>query len=346
MTAQGLEWGSVLLLFGSFTGVVIALGSAWRAPENTANFFLVAFLISCAFGIILKFLDQSNYIDSLPYLHGWNHPIGILRPPLFYLYIFYALRQTRFHVRSLLHLLPSVLMIIYLVPWFSFDAGSKLRSIFGLIYSTVYLFLSLYEYRSQSDQPGVAPDLKRWVKLLLIGYAIFLVTAVSTFIVDQSRTTSYIIYQVLSILIIVVCARLLQFPSTKRMPEKYGKSALSETDKENYMAIIRTLMVEGQLYAKETFRLADLAKSAGLSEHSVSQVINEKTGVSFSDFVNQFRVEKARQLLTDPKYSHLTLESIGAEAGFNSKASFYTAFKRFAGTTPGDFQKSASASRS
>lgn len=336
-SVQGFEWGNIVLLFGSFTAIVIALGTALKGTEHNSNYFLVAFLFVCAVGIILKFLDQTRNIESYPGLLRLNHPVGLLRPPLFFLYVYYVLRDQRIDLRQLLHLLPSVFMLVFvalgrLPNWFG---------IVGLVYSTLYLVLSAMQYRSLGEQQGLPAGLKRWIKLLLLGYAVFLVTAVTTYIFDPSRSTSYIIYQVLSLLIIVVCARLLQFPSTKRVAVKYGKSALSELEKSNYMNLIRTKMAEGEPFTKEAFRLADLAKSVELSEHIVSQVINEQAGMSFSDFVNQFRVEKVKQLLADPKYSHLTLESIGMEAGFNSKASFYSAFKRLVGITPGEFQKSS-----
>lgn len=341
MGAQTLDWGNILLLFGSFTGIVIALGSAWKAVENAANFFLVAFLIVCTFGILLKFLDQTNYISQFPPLIRLNQPLGLLRPPLFYLYIFFALTQSKVKITTLLHLLPAVVMIILLLPALQLQVSSMARSVFGLFYSTAYLLLSWQLYRTHSNQHGLTVELRRWIRLLLIGYAIFLTTAISIFVFDQTHTTSYIVFQVLSILIVAVCVKLLQFPSTKRMPLKYGKSALSAADKAKYMASIQQQMIREQPYTRESFRLTDLAELVQLPEHVVSQVINEKTGVSFPDFVNQFRVEKAKQLLTDAKYGHLTLEALGAEAGFNSKASFYTAFKRFAGTTPGDFQKAS-----
>jgi YesN/AraC family two-component response regulator len=74
-----------------------------------------------------------------------------------------------------------------------------------------------------------------------------------------------------------------------------------------------------------------------VSANNLSQVINEKTGFNFNDYINTFRVEEAKNILTSPEYQKLTIEAIAEKAGFNSKSPFYTAFKKHAGMTPKEF---------
>lgn len=348
-----MTWGNILLLFGSFVGILIALSGVAKARSQPANYFLVAFLFVCAFGIVLKLVDHTNSILAYPHLSRLNQPIGLLRPPLFFLFIFYSVNGSKIKRTSLLHLLPAALVILYLSPYLVLDGDTKVRimngeqasafgiiprwfPLFGLIYSATYLVLSYLQYRKAS---AMNPEMKRWLMLLLIGYAVFMITAVSIFVIDQTQTTSYIIYQVLSLLMIAACVWMLQLPINKRQAPKYAKSAISDEKKDKYLQAIHARMNEDELFTNEGFRMQDLAKSLQLSENVVSQVINEKLGLSFPDFVSQLRVEKAKKLLVDPGYAHYTLESIGMEAGFSSRASFYTAFKKFATTTPGEYQK-------
>ncbi len=84
------------------------------------------------------------------------------------------------------------------------------------------------------------------------------------------------------------------------------------------------------------FQLSDILN---VKKHHLSQVINEKSGMNFFDFVNTFRVEEIKRNLADPSLKNLTLLGIGLESGFNSKATFNSAFKKFTGLTPSDFQK-------
>jgi AraC-like DNA-binding protein len=82
-----------------------------------------------------------------------------------------------------------------------------------------------------------------------------------------------------------------------------------------------------------------LAKLLDVKKHHLSQVINEKSGMNFFDFINSFRVAEIKRNLADTDMKNLTLLGVALESGFNSKATFNAAFKKFTGLTPSDFQK-------
>ncbi len=54
------------------------------------------------------------------------------------------------------------------------------------------------------------------------------------------------------------------------------------------------------------------------------------------------RIEDAKQMLNNRMFNNYTIVAIGLEAGFNSKASFYRAFKKFTNKTPNDYKKDVS----
>ncbi|MEO0340625.1 MAG: helix-turn-helix domain-containing protein, partial [Bacteroidota bacterium] len=54
----------------------------------------------------------------------------------------------------------------------------------------------------------------------------------------------------------------------------------------------------------------------------------------FKDYINQFRIDKARQALLDPQNALLTIEAIGQQCGFQSKSTFFRAFKKETQLTP------------
>ncbi len=68
-------------------------------------------------------------------------------------------------------------------------------------------------------------------------------------------------------------------------------------------------------------------------------LINDKYGVSFSDFINKCRVEAFIACLNDPRFAHYTLHGLALEVGFNSKSAFNAAFKKITGKTPSAFKK-------
>jgi putative ABC transport system permease protein len=71
----------------------------------------------------------------------------------------------------------------------------------------------------------------------------------------------------------------------------------------------------------------------------LSYILNSQLKMNFHDFVNQYRVEEAKNKLNDPRYAHLSLLGIGLESGFNSKTTFNRVFKQATGMTPTEYQK-------
>jgi AraC-like DNA-binding protein len=84
--------------------------------------------------------------------------------------------------------------------------------------------------------------------------------------------------------------------------------------------------------------LSQLAARLGASTNHVSQVINTDFGQSFYDFVNRYRIEKAKALLSDQARADDKILSIALESGFNSKSAFNASFKKHTGMTPKDFR--------
>ncbi|TAL47100.1 MAG: AraC family transcriptional regulator, partial [Chitinophagaceae bacterium] len=73
--------------------------------------------------------------------------------------------------------------------------------------------------------------------------------------------------------------------------------------------------------------------------YQVSLALNEGIKKNFYDVINGYRVEEAKRLLLDSKSKNFTILSVGFEAGFNSKTTFNTVFKKFTGVTPTEFRE-------
>jgi AraC-like DNA-binding protein len=120
---------------------------------------------------------------------------------------------------------------------------------------------------------------------------------------------------------------------------KYTRSGLEEEEAEKIYGNLIRFMKTNKPYLNPELNIYQLSDDLGLKKHHLSQVINEKSGMNFFDFVNTFRVEEIKRNLADPAMRNFTLLGIGLESGFNSKATFNSAFKKFTGLTPSDFQK-------
>jgi AraC-like DNA-binding protein len=132
-------------------------------------------------------------------------------------------------------------------------------------------------------------------------------------------------------------------PATEtKAPEpirKYQKSVLKEEESQAYLDQLLEYMETGKPYRQSNITIQELAETIGIPKHHLSQVINDRLGKNFYDFINQYRVADAQLMLVDPKYRHLTNLAVAEEAGFNSKATFNAVFKKQTGQTPSEYVK-------
>jgi AraC-like DNA-binding protein len=91
-----------------------------------------------------------------------------------------------------------------------------------------------------------------------------------------------------------------------------------------------------KLYEDPELSLAQLAAKLGSNAGIVSKTINQGFELNFNDFINRFRVEAVQEAILAGKYREQTILGLAFDAGFNSKATFNRAFKKFTGKNPKD----------
>ncbi len=119
--------------------------------------------------------------------------------------------------------------------------------------------------------------------------------------------------------------------------DKYQRSSLTREQGIAIFQRIKAAMEQGKLYRNADLTLPALAEAAEAPGYHISQVLGEVAGQNFYDFVNTYRVNEAKRLLTDPSKQHYTILAIAFEAGFNSKTTFNKVFKNVTGQTPSEY---------
>ncbi|MCV2487433.1 helix-turn-helix domain-containing protein [Flavobacterium sp. SH_e] len=99
---------------------------------------------------------------------------------------------------------------------------------------------------------------------------------------------------------------------------------------------LENAMFDKVLYKNPNLTLQDLSQEINISSHQLSQFLNNNLGKNFTSFVNEFRINEACKIIASS--DKLTLESVGYDVGFNSKSTFFAAFKKHKGTTPLNYQ--------
>ncbi|MAU17530.1 MAG: hypothetical protein CMH46_18540 [Muricauda sp.] len=121
--------------------------------------------------------------------------------------------------------------------------------------------------------------------------------------------------------------------------EKYKKSGLTPSEANAIREKIKKAFEEDKIYRNNTIGLDDLSEHINDNRYKVSQVINTYFAKNFYSFLNDYRIEEAKHLLvSDPS---LSVKAIMYEVGFNSKNSFYSAFKKITGLSPNGYRTTA-----
>ncbi len=118
---------------------------------------------------------------------------------------------------------------------------------------------------------------------------------------------------------------------------KSGEAKSEEpTDRDRaLMAALDALMTEKSLYTDNNLTLARVARRLSVPVRDVSNATNRLTGENFSRYVNGFRIRHAQRALHD---TELPITEVMFDAGFVSKSSFNTEFRRIVGLTPSQYR--------
>ncbi|NER84639.1 MAG: helix-turn-helix transcriptional regulator [Leptolyngbya sp. SIO1D8] len=129
--------------------------------------------------------------------------------------------------------------------------------------------------------------------------------------------------------------------STLEKEEKDSKRGFvdNKSNKENSIKIEK-LMIDNEYDLKHDLTIDAFAREVGISPRKVSTCINQDLGKNFNEWVNDFRVKKARELLENDTENKYSIEGIGMESGFKSRSALYAAFKNKLGCSPGELRKS------
>ncbi len=116
---------------------------------------------------------------------------------------------------------------------------------------------------------------------------------------------------------------------------------LNEEEKQQQEAQLSQIafyLSSNQSYKKPELSLQKFAEEVRMSPLELSQTINQGLNMSFVDMVNKYRVDEAKSLLVEAKNQHLKIEAIGKMAGFSSRSSFFSVFKKHTGLTPSQYK--------
>ncbi len=330
---------------GAFNGILMGIYFLFYAkPRHISNYFLGALLLTLSIRIGKSVFFYFNDDLAGVYIHIGLIACSLIGPAL-YFYLKSVIIPEDNHRRvwkyHLAVLVPAIIIVSYLYPWQEYRPLWQ-HYIINIIYLEwlVYLLASSYlmakvyrQFRQRSDKLN---SVEIWLISVFLGNVIIYV------VYNACAYTSYITGAVSFTFIFYLLTLLIVFNKKKdtilfKLPAKYGDKKIKAKEVNSLTKQLADVMQEEKLYKNPNLKLPDVAQKLNILPHRLSQLINENLGKSFSLFINEYRVNEAKeQLLTNEDY---TLEAIGYECGFNSKSSFYSTFKKLAGTTPARYKR-------
>ncbi|MGJ8690855.1 MAG: helix-turn-helix domain-containing protein [Thalassotalea sp.] len=316
--------------------------------------------------IIIEFSPHLFYVFGLAY---WLEPVVLL----FYVRTL-IYKDYQFKKQHLVYLLP---LLVYFIhesnQWYFLDGETKIAYLTGysLADAPDYIFginffrecfralcgilclieLRRYHQHIKNEFSDIEAIDLTWLKVLIFGFLVIYVFAIFVTIgftinftlginIDYELiglTSNYAVLLLISFLVYFSLGFTSMF---KGIDTKIGKPASDKNpiDLAQIEKITHYMSTE-KPYLYHLLTLDNLATQLNMSARQLSQNINRHFKQNFFEFINSYRIEESKQLLTSEKHAKSTMLDIMDLAGFNSKATFNTMFKKLVNVTPTQYRK-------
>jgi AraC-like DNA-binding protein len=325
---------------GAFNGLLLSGYFAYNAKKKIfSNYFLSFLFLVLSIRVIKSVFFYFNPHLSNIFIHIGLSACILIGP---FLYLFLKSNSENKKSNWAIHILPYITSISILGVLYSYvdhrDTWSKwiVKAIYWQWF--IYTVLSFKYIQPILKKVKTKESLKKmdvWYLSIYLGTCcIWLAYYIATY-------TSYIVGALSFTFILYLIALLFIYKNSKESTffqekEKYKNKEI-DMDTLDLIDQKLSIIVKKELYLKPNFTLDEAAKELNVTKHLLSQYLNVILGKSFSNLINEYRIEKAKKLLETE--NNLTVESIGYESGFSSKSTFFTTFKKITGKTPTEFQK-------
>ena len=364
------------MLLGAIQGFFFS-GFAFfsKKYKSLSTFFLGMLILTFSYNIIQNYLFASEIITDDSYFQIFYIPFSSVFLVLFYLYVKSFLNQSRKLSKSdYLLFIPFFIAftesifekIGFAVGWFNnfhvvyfnnFRIGMEAFNVFYafvLILISYRLILNVDRLPFTGKTTVPKPQLK-WLKVIIIilfclcVYWIVPLYYEFQYKLDTSLALFYALWVGLSLTIYILGHIGLYHFGTLQEQKKICEFSANQPViivsekavdiKNKNISEFKNFIIQKKNYLDSNLSLDMVAEKLDLNKSYLSRIINAELGKSFTDYVNELRVEEAKSYMENPDFASYTLVAIGLEAGFNSKTTFNNAFKKVTGMTPSEYRK-------
>lgn len=362
-----------LILIGALQGIGFAVITLYSKKFKSKSNLFLAFLILCFSLNNLQYYFWETDILTAEVFFGIVYiPFASLSMVMYYFYVqFFLYPKSRISFAQKLLFLPFLFFLLFTVVYKIGNAMNLLSEshyqFFGnfiyvhegicILYSLILLILSYrtilqFEKYQTKGNTGIPKQNLNWLKTVsLISFILCFIWVFA--LLDELKNGSdnvsfyYILWIGMSITIYILGhLGLYRFGimQEQKKIQSYSRNSPAViieriSSKNENIEAFENFIKKEKNYLDHNLSLDVVATKLNLNSSYLSRIINHELGISFSDYVNELRIEEAKTFLENAEFENYTLVAIGLEAGFNSKTAFNTAFKKFTRKTPSEYKK-------
>ena len=360
----------MLYLAGIFISIFLFLLLLIKKNKSSADVILAIWMAVMTIHQIAHYLDFTTFSYQYPHLLGTVLALPLLHGLLLYFYTAALTGLKKFTLKSTFpHFIPFVLLLVLAIPFYAlpglqkvevFKSGGKgfewyimIQLLFILGSGMTYVFKSLLLIKqSRAQLEDQFSDLKKknlqWLQYLSLGLAGIwvLVLFFDDAVIFVGVSGLVLLIGILGINQAPIFTA--QFDPTpagalseneleESTPVRYAKSGLKGPASDELFDRLSLLMSQEEVFKNNELTLGELAIMLDVQPNYLSQVINEKAGKNFYNYINSLRIEAFINLAAQPEKQHYSLLALAFDCGFNSKSTFNKYFKAVTGETPSEY---------
>jgi AraC-like DNA-binding protein len=331
-----------------------------KAVKYKASVFLVCAYLSMACVMFYTWLFNTLNVTTPSFLVHFDFVFYYLSYPCLFIYVALSTgRSVPFRIRHMVHLLPVAPGLLYFLYNWGWSDTTTLKIIgstsftlavlavhmAGLVTIGYYLVCSyrmIVRYDKNIHAHHTLYVEQRQLYWLKTMFPLFILPSFILFLSVAEIHMSYGLDMTMNLLLfsllVYLCIRQFHFTplfyigeEQKSTEHKYAHSILNSEQITKYSCKLEEMMQNKQLYLNPDLKIEMVAGEMGLSYHHLSQVINQKFGKKFPDFVCEYRIAYFMKLLDNPKNIRMKSAFIATQCGFKSREAFSISFKKITG---------------
>jgi AraC-like DNA-binding protein len=284
--------------------------------------------------------------------------------PFFYRFLksYLGLKNSKFKnfifipfVLGMMYQIITILASISLKKLFIYNSIVEFSTIFFNLFLIIICLVEIFRYNKNNFVNEVKIRTKWILHCIIIGLSICILWIFLTFLFKFNSDINLSVYHPLWLSL----SALIYFIGNKAILElkifnerkdiRFIRKLLKNTIKKDEILKTRSKSEEvfiliydeialNKLYLNPNLTASTITDNYKISNGYLSQIFSKYAKESFTDYINKLRIKEAQEMLVDNKYDNYTIVAIGLESGFNSKSTFFQAFKKHTGRTPTEYR--------